>query len=142
MAGFAGIESASDEINLLANKPIEEPGSGRFYGTNEWAANLVMARRGNASSIAKLVDYAKKQDIHTQVVFILHDLQYIPQPEIVEFLKEYLDGDVRLEPLKPHLEGSLAATYAASSLAMILKGFPVNYREDYMFSSKFSWFML
>ena len=136
LAGFAGIESLSDEIYSLAARPIEEPQAGRFYGTKVWAANLVLARQGNSLSIAKLLDFAKKQDLHTRVVFILVDLQYVPQPEIVDFLRSYLDSDERLDSVKSTVKGILAANYAASSLARILLGFPVNYREDYSYSEE------
>lgn len=136
LAGLAGVESLSGEINAFANQPVAEPRVGRFYGTNEWAANLVVARQGSALSITKLLEFAEKQNLHTRVVFILVDLQYVPQPEIVDFLKSYLDSDERLEPVKAKDKGMPVANYAASSLARILQGFPVDYREDYSYSEE------
>jgi len=136
LAGLAGVESLSDEIYFWASQPMEEPQVGSFHGTNEWAANLVLARQGNTQSVARLLEFTKKQDLHTTVVFILIDLQYVPQPEIVDFLKGYLDSDERLEPVKSTVEGLPVANYAASSLARILQGFPVSYREDYSYSER------
>lgn len=134
LAGFAGVNSAHDQISYWAHRPIPEPDVGSFFGTNEWAANLVLARQGDADSIEKLLDTAHKQDLHTLVVFVLVDFQYVPQSAIVEFLKQYLDSNERLEPVKSTVEGMPVAYYAASSLARMLKGFPVDYREDYSYS--------
>lgn len=136
LAGLAGVASLSDEIQFWADRQISEPEAGRFFGTNEWAANLVLARRGNALSLGKLLDFAEKQDFHTIATVVLVDLQYVPQPEVVDYLKKYLDSDERLEPVKPTVKGMLAANYAASSLARILEGFPLEYREDYSYSEQ------
>ncbi len=61
-------------------------------------------------------------------------MKYVPQPAAVEYLKDLLLSDERLDPFSPTIPGPLAATYAASSLAVLLEGFPVNYRNDYSYT--------
>jgi hypothetical protein len=136
LAGLAGVESVSDDLRLLARQPIREPSAGRFFGTPEWAANLVLARQGDSLSIGALLDCAREQDLHTQVVVVAVDFQYVPQPEVVAFLQAYLGSDERLEPVKSTVQGLPVANYAASSLARMLAGFPVEYREDYSYTDE------
>lgn len=136
LAGLAGVDVVAEEIRAMAARPIAEPAVGKFYGTNEWAANLVQARGGDSQSTAKLLAFARTQDLHTQVVYVLPDLGYVPQPEVVEYLKRFVDGEERLEPVKETVKGALAGTYAAASLARILDGFPLPYREDFSYSDE------
>jgi hypothetical protein len=136
LAGLAGVESVSDDLRSLARQPIREPSAGRFFGTPEWAAHLVLARRGDPQSLDALLDFARRQDLHTRVVVVAVDFQYVPQPEVVEFLQAHLESDERLEPVKTTVPGLPVANYAASSLARLLVGFPVEYREDYSYTDE------
>lgn len=134
LAGLAGVDAVSKQIREMADAPIVEPRAGRFFGTKEWAANLVQARNGDVASADKLLDFTKSQDLHTQVVFVAVDLKYAPHPAVVDYLGRILNSNERLEPVKATVKGMPVANYAASSLAKILKGFPVDYREDYSYS--------
>jgi hypothetical protein len=136
LAGFARIDSLLETIAGLAESPLTEPAVGRFFGTDGWAANLVMARQGDERSVKRLLDFASIQDAHTQVVFVAVDFQYVPQAGIVAYLKDILDSDDRLEPTKETVKGVPVANYAAFSLARILQGFPVKDKEDFSYSEE------
>lgn len=136
LAGLAGVDSVLEQIREIAEAPISAPEAGRFFGTKEWAANLIITRNGDHTAANKLIEFAKTQDLHTQVVFVAVDMKYAPHPRVVEYLAGMLDSNERLEPVKPTVKGMPVANYAASSLAKMLKNFPVDYREDYSYSPK------
>ncbi len=133
LAGMAGVRSIERDIVRYARERIENPQAGMFYGTLPWAANLVRARRGNAESLQKILEAARKADVHTQIVFLLQDLAYVPQPEVVRYMAGFVFSGDRLEPIDsnfapPH------AVYAAAALSRMLIGCPVPYKEDYSYT--------
>lgn len=134
LAGMADADALNREIETWAGKRIEQPASGMFYGTLPWAANLVRARRGDEESLQKVLDASRKADIESQVVFLLKELAYVPQPEVAAYIAAFVFSEERLEPLKPTVRGLLHAQYAAAALSRMLEGSPVPYREDYSYS--------
>ena len=131
LASLVNISSVEEKVRMLGSGPMRMPQSGRFDDTTQWAAKLMMARRGDQYSINDLLSFANEQDFHNKSIFVSTDFKYVPKLEIVEFLSEQLFSDERLESTKSSVLGVPAANYAASSLAVILKGFPVDYEEDF-----------
>lgn len=130
LASLAGVESAQEKIKLLAARPIPKE---YWFGT-DWAARLMMARLGDQVSLNNILTIANKQNLHAKSTTVTIDLKYVPQLTSLDFLKNQLFSDERLEPIKDTVPGSLVATYAASSLAIILQNFPLDYREDFSYS--------
>jgi hypothetical protein len=130
LAGLADVDAAYEGIQRLASRPLVEPESGRYFGTSVWAAMLVTARKGNKTSIRRVLEAVdNEKDPVTRVAILLKELEYVRQPEIVDYLGKYMDSKERLEPEKPTAPGILYAQYAAVSLASMLKGWPVS-KED------------
>lgn len=136
IVGLAGIDGVHERIQHLAGRSLAELSAGRFYGTNAWAALLVTARNGDKTSIKRLLKAIDSENNPViQVATLLRELEYVQQPEIVDYLAKYLDSKERLEPEKPTAPGTQHAQYAAVSLARMLKGWPVvkedlNYAEE------------
>jgi hypothetical protein len=136
LAGLINNPKVLKKIKRISDLSIEDPGVGRFYGSPIWAASLVMARCGNNAKIQKIIEIARKEDIHTQVVFLFRDLAYVKQYEIVEYLVEYLYSLERLESPKETVLGLYYAAYVAAALSRMLINFPVPYKEDYSYTEE------
>lgn len=130
LASLAGIESAQEKIKLIAAKPIPKED---WFGT-DWAARLMMARLGDQVSLNDILTIANRQNFHAKSTTVAIDFKYVPQLATLDFLKNQLFSDERLEPVKNTVPGSLAAKYAMPSLAVLLENFPLDYREDFSYS--------
>ena len=130
------------QLRELAAGDIEEPSTGRWYGTSQWKALIRLAQLGDRNAAEKVVNVARRQAAgagtgiskgFVEVLVILEHVASIRQPEAVEFLKEYLDSNERLPDLDGGVPGTLIAQRAAVLLAPILEDFPVKraYETDY-----------
>lgn len=136
LSGIVDIPAVNKKVEKLIFTPSAKVSVGRFYGTLEWAAELVRARKGNRDSIKKVLKAVEEDNnITTKVTLLLPELKYVHQPEIIIYLKKYLDSNERLEPVKPTVPGMKYAQYAAVALAQMLKGFPV-IKEDLNYTEK------
>lgn len=131
LAALVGIESAQEKIKEIAAKPIPKED---WFGT-DWAARLMMARLGDQASLNDILLIANRQNFHRKSTTVAIDFKYVPQINTLDFLKNQLFSDERLEPVKDTVPGSLAAKYAITSLAIILQNFPLDYREDFSYSN-------
>jgi hypothetical protein len=130
LAGLADADAAYEGIQRLASRPLVEPESGRYYGGNVWAAMLVTARKGNKTNIERVLKAVdNEKDPVARVTILFKELNYVRQPEVVDYLGKYLDSKERLESVRPGGLGALYAQYAAVSLAHMLRGWPVS-KED------------
>ncbi|HEX8411807.1 MAG TPA: hypothetical protein VF883_23365 [Thermoanaerobaculia bacterium] len=136
LVGLTGADMLVGEVETHAAEPIKTPASGMFYGTLPWAANLVRARHGDKASAGRVLDVSREADVELQVVFLLRELAYVPQPEIAEYIAAFVFSEGRVEPVKSTVEGILYAQYAAAALSRMLEGCPVPYKEDYSYSRK------
>lgn len=136
LGGIADVDTVNKEVDKLVFQPSVKPSVGRFYGTLEWGAELVKARRGNPNNIKNVINAVEEEkSMVTRVGVLLQELEYVRQPEVIPILKKYLDSDERLEAVKPTVPGMKCAQYAAVVLARSVEGFPVikedlNYTED------------
>lgn len=132
LASLAGIESVQEKIRLLAaSKPLSPD---RQFG-NDWAAKLMMARLGDQVSLNDILTIADKQDFHTKSIRVTIDFKYVPQIATLDFLRNQLFSDGRLSEID-NGERPLAATYAMASLAVLLKNFPLDYREHFGYTDE------
>ena len=100
LSGLADVTTVSTKIDKFVFYPSATPSCGRFYGTVEWGAELVRARKGNRSSIKKVLEAVDAEnDTVTRVTLLLPELEYVHQPEVVVRLKHILNSEERLEPL-------------------------------------------
>ena len=134
LAGMARVYSVESDIIEYAARQIEPPAVGKFYGTLSWAGNLVMARRGDKNSLRKVLSASQQADIHSRIIFLIKELAYLPQPEVAEYIADFVFSENRLESVKPTVAGLLHAQYAAAALSRMLSGCPVPYKEDYSYT--------
>lgn len=128
LASLAGIESTQEKIRLLAaTKPLS---ADRRFG-NDWAAKLMMARLGDQVSLSEILAIANSQNLHMRSTRVTIDFKYVPQLATLDFLKNQLFSDERLERIIETVPGSLVAKYAMASLAVLLKNFPLEYRDHF-----------
>jgi len=136
LSGIADVSYVNEKIKTLVFISSVTPAVGRFYGTLEWGAELVRARKGDKNSIKNVLKAVEDEnDMITKITVLLRELEYVHQPEIVIYLKKYLDSDERLEAVKPTVTGAKCAQYAAVALAQILESFPV-VKEDINYTEK------
>lgn len=127
LASLAGIESAQEKIKALAAKPIPKED---WFGT-DWAARLMMARLGDQTSLNDIMTIANRQDLHKKSIIVAIDFKYVPQLTALDFLIKQLFSNERLESEIENGRGSIVAKYAISSLAVLLKNFPLEYRDHF-----------
>lgn len=127
LASLAGIESAQEKIKALAAKPIPKED---WFGT-DWTARLMMARLGDQTSLNDIMTIANRQDLHKKSIIVAIDFKYVPQLTALDFLIKQLFSNERLESEIENGRGSLVAKYAISSLAVLLKNFPLEYRDHF-----------
>ena len=120
--GMAAFDRIKPELAALAGGELKEPAAGRYYGTPEWAALLILARNGDKPSVARLVAAAKaEQDVVVRTTVLVKDLQLVPKREIVEFLVEMAQSDERLPQVKATAPGTPVADRAIHALSTILE---------------------
>lgn len=130
LGGVADVPLMEQLLQKFSFTPSVEPPVGRFYGTIEWGAELVRARNGNRKSIENVLNAVEGEKVLvTRVAVLFRELEYVIQPEIVLYLKKYVDSNERLEAVKPTVLGPKCAQYAAVVLAEMLEDFPVKKRD-------------
>jgi hypothetical protein len=90
-----------------------------------WQDMQVAARWGDRAWTLHLIEAVESEKDSERRLFILfRRLIYVPQPEVIEYLQKQLNAD-RVFPRPTEYGGDLnCASYAASALANMLKGFP------------------
>jgi len=133
LVGLANVESLIPKVRAIGLNPVREPEVGRWWGTREWAALLVLARRGEADARKVVQQVEAEKNIITRVTVCLQDVAYLRQPEGLDLLCKYLDSDERLPRVKDSAPGEPVNLRAAAALAKCLKEFPVKkeYPSDY-----------
>ncbi len=125
--GIANIKSSEPVLQELAQNEIKDSGSGPWYGSNEWAALLALARMGDEESCKKAIEKVEKEEDQVlRVTVLLGDLGYTEQSPSFDALKEVLDSKERLPSVKDAIPGQLEACYAARFMAEHLEGFPID----------------
>lgn len=61
LGGVADVEAVHKAVDQLVFQPSNKPSVGRFYGTLEWGAELVRARRGESDSIKKVIEAVEEE---------------------------------------------------------------------------------
>ncbi len=89
-----------------------------------WAAMLALARMGDGEFIRKVLERVEEEkDLIFQSTILFRDLEYVAQPEVLEWLKIRLSSTERLPPIKKD-KGSLVSWSAARSIVSMTKGSP------------------
>jgi hypothetical protein len=128
LAGVIGDSAFDTRLRALASHYNES--SPPRYGSNDWAAQLALARLGDAPSIEHVIKRLDAANDENDLIRMFPDLGYIRQPEAVALLKKFLFSDARLRPTNPGMPGGRIAGYAVYELAKMLEGFPVKIEES------------
>jgi hypothetical protein len=149
LAGIAGVDSLQDEIQSLSKESLLDPrqqelrslelaelgrlddrarssswGTERIY-QSAWAALLVQARNGDKASIARVIETVQTEpDESRRINYLLRDLSYVPQPEVIALLSRYLQSDKSI-PGASDYPTVFYAVRAAEVLHAMLEGFPM-----------------
>jgi len=123
--GIAEIKATLPTLRELAKNEIKEPGSGRWYGTNEWAALLVLARLKEKNTIFRVIEKVENEpDKITRVTVLLKDLGYTKHSEAFDVLRKYLNSNERLPAVDSNVLGPLPVFYVIPLFAEYLENFP------------------
>ena len=130
-----GVANVTDQLSRLEEMLIDEVAYSKrtgqkWYRTEGWCARLARARMGIKEDIDKcieLVNSTKHKGLG--VLNLLHDIGYIRQPAAINFLKNYVDSDKLLSPVKPTAPGEPVAAYVIDILTVCLVDFPIERRE-------------
>jgi len=136
LVGVAEMKSELPRLEkLLIDETTVDPNTGQRYwwATLSWAARKARARMGVKEDIERCIELVESESDITERItrLIRKDLQYVRQPEVVEYLREYLESEEELPPLRPKGSteplgrGVAFSQYAAATLAEMLVGFPV-----------------
>ncbi len=124
-AGMAAFDRIKPELAKLAAGELKEPSAGRYYGTPEWAALLVLARNGDKPCMERILAAARgEQDVVVRTTVLVKDIQLVPSREIVEFLVEMAQSDERLPQVKATAPGTPVADRAIQALSTMLENPP------------------
>jgi hypothetical protein len=123
---LCGVADMKSELPRLKEFLIDESdykGPMRDIGRN-WAARRARARMGVKEDIKRCIEFVEAYpDEERRVTFLLKDISYVRQPDVVEYLRKYLDSDKEI--LVGGCVGTISyAGYAARALAKMLPGFP------------------
>ncbi|HUT31087.1 MAG TPA: hypothetical protein VMX13_14935 [Sedimentisphaerales bacterium] len=90
-----------------------------------WAALRARARMGVKEDIARCIELVESHpDEDYRVAWLLEELSYVRQPEIVDYLYRYLKSEKVRESKGPDTVVGTYAQHAAKALAQMLRGFP------------------
>lgn len=133
LAGLYGTESTLNTIRKLGSTIVQDPEVGRWYGTKEWASNLVLARLGEIDSEELVQRVESESNVVARVTICLQDITYIKQPEGVQLLLKYLNSEDRFPSVRDSTLGEKVCLRAAYFLAQSIEGFPIvkEYYSDY-----------
>jgi hypothetical protein len=98
-----------------------------------WAALRARARMGVKEDIERCIELVRSHpDEDYRVVWLLRELSYVRQPEVVDYLYEYLKSDKMEEYKGRDVKPTSYAQRAAMALGEMLRGFPhkKNYGPD------------
>ncbi|HML74039.1 MAG TPA: hypothetical protein PKB02_06045 [Anaerohalosphaeraceae bacterium] len=152
--GCAGMTSELGLLKTIAEQEVYpvEPDSWPCYG-NAFTALMARARMGEKEDIIKCIDlvkgfscehyckYIDRSDHKTagilskkvedyRVQYLLREISYIRQPEVVEYIKSYIYSDQVTRNLGPDTVSQSYADIAAEYLRQMIKDFPsIPYQE-------------
>ena len=90
-----------------------------------WAALRARARMGVEEDIARCIALVESHpDEDYRVAWLLKELSYVRQPEVVDYLHKYLKSEKVRESKGPDTVVGTYAQHAAKALAQMLRGFP------------------
>jgi hypothetical protein len=122
-----------DEVEL-SRKP--SGGVSKWYFTVGWHARLARARIGVKEDVQKCVELVRKVSDTQALLSLLEDVAYIRQPEAIQCLQRYLEGNLRFPSTNPGAKGEPVASYVVDLLADSLQGFPVEKKRERFYSDE------
>jgi len=126
LTGIAQLKSRLPELKELVRNENAEASTDTWYGKDEWAGLLALARMGDVQSLHIVINRVKKEsDIVVRATILLKDMAYTKQPAAFDTLKIYLNSEDRLPSTKETVSGSLEACYAAALFSKYLENFPI-----------------
>ena len=135
VVGVADITSELDRLGALVES--EEASRGQaclpaWEGSVGWAALKARARMGVQEDIEHCIQMvAGVGEVQQRLSRFLPDLRYVRQPEVVTYLRTYLQSDEELPPMQPRdpakkrTKGIGYSQFAVEALAEMLSDFPV-----------------
>lgn len=125
LAGMFDNDEVNKTIAGWASQKLKNDGP-PYYMTRTWYALLVMARKGDKESIARLIRAADtERNLNMRMAVVMADFRYTRRPELAQYVAKYLDSKEVLPPENPHMKPESCAAYAVGLLARMLQDFPV-----------------
>ena len=124
------IEGLPDTNNMPAflprRKRFEKQLKKQYWQSSlVWAALRARARMGIKEDIARCIELVGSHpDEDYRVGWLLKELSYVRQPEVVDYLHKYLKSEKVRESKGPDTVVGTYAQHAAKALAQMLRGFP------------------
>lgn len=128
VCGVANMKSELPRLKELLY--VDEPTLGLPWTSTSWAACKARARMGVQEDINRCIERveAYPDEIH-KIGFLLKNISYIRQPQVVEYLRKYLDSDTVIITGSKTFPISYARR-AAAALSRMLPDFPVPGKAD------------
>jgi hypothetical protein len=98
-----------------------------WEGTLAWAALRARARMGVKEDIQRCIELVEAHPNEDyKVTRLLRELMYVRQPEVVDYIYEYLGSDRKTAGDPPCVPPSAYASHAAWALSKMVRGFPID----------------
>ncbi len=123
LIGVADIKSELPSLALILKENENRFDSEGWDRSMAWAALKARARMGVKEDIKRCIELVEARPEKDRVMFLLQDLSYVRQPEVVEYLRNYLNSNKTIPP-SGCTPGLIYADRAASALREMLLGFP------------------
>lgn len=128
--GSAHLKDLMPRLRQVAGEGIVNAGESHddipplWFGSEQWAALLALARLGDDSAIAEVVKTVEEvRGLHHRIL-LMQDLGYIRQPEGIALLIKYFNSDDRLPESHPRRKPEPVHWRPGIQLAVTVVGFP------------------
>jgi len=126
LIGIADIRSRSQELEETAAANWDSIPNVDLYGSQTWAAALVLARFGDRASTERLIAKVRAEpNLITRASQLFPELAYTRQQLAFDALRSYLPSMERTERIKDNVPGTPEGLYAARQFALHVEGCPV-----------------
>ena len=136
---ICGIADMKEELPRLEELTIDEfeyikdsNNTLKLYHTAGWAARLARARMGIKEDVKRCIEISESiEDTDERVERVLSLIGYIRQPEVIEYLKKYLESDGHLPS-----PGQSYASRVMHILAGSLSNFPIKQNKALSYTNE------
>lgn len=128
LVGAADMQTEMDQLQMIINKaegPLQPFRPSPKWHSEAFTALMARARMGDQDAVQQcisLVDAETDEDF--KVSTLLKQIEYIRQPQAVEYIKQYLYSDKKSRDLGPDAIGGPYAYRVTGLLEKMVVGFP------------------